>query len=163
MNPAKIQLSAEEMELVQNSQWLLTKNTIIGKVSILFGWLAQQARAFINANKIPLLPEVMQLSPKISKGNQYHGLPYLMLDYPRYFGKEDVFAIRSFFWWGNYFSVTLHLKGKYKDLYSGNYFQTGPAREWFYYDNRDDEWGKDASEANYMPSGQIANSSMRNG
>jgi hypothetical protein len=36
-----------------------------------------------------------------------------VLDYPRLFSKEDVFAIRSFFWWGNYFSITLHLKGKF--------------------------------------------------
>jgi len=40
-----------------------------------------------------------------------------MLDYPRYFGKEEVFAIRTLFWWGHAFSVTLHLKGRYKELY----------------------------------------------
>jgi hypothetical protein len=57
------------------------------------------------------------LEPKISKGDQYKGLPWVMLDYPRVFGKEDVFAIRTMFWWGHCFSVTLHLKGKYLRLY----------------------------------------------
>ena len=37
-----------------------------------------------------------------------------MLDYPRQFSKTDTFAIRSFFWWGHYFSITLHLSGKFK-------------------------------------------------
>ena len=37
MSPAKIQLSVEELQLVQNAQWLLTKNIIIEKVYTLFG------------------------------------------------------------------------------------------------------------------------------
>jgi hypothetical protein len=36
-----------------------------------------------------------------------------VLDYPRIFTEEDVFAFRTLFWWGNYLSFTLHLKGKY--------------------------------------------------
>jgi len=56
-------------------------------------------------------------APKISKGENYLGLPYVVLDYPRLFGREDVLAIRTMFWWGHYFSVTLHLKGRYKDLF----------------------------------------------
>lgn len=51
-------------------------------------------------------------SAKISKGENYEGLPWVMLDHPRYFQKEEVFAIRSFFWWGNFFSITLHLSGQ---------------------------------------------------
>ena len=56
-------------------------------------------------------------SPKISKGENYQGLPYVMLDYPRQFGREDVLAIRTFFWWGHGFSVTLHLKGTWRATY----------------------------------------------
>jgi hypothetical protein len=51
---------------------------------------------------------------KISKGENYKGLPYLMLDYPRLFEQDNIFAIRTMFWWGNFFSVTLHLSGAYK-------------------------------------------------
>jgi hypothetical protein len=66
-----------------------------------------------------ILPaEVITIPPKISKGESYQGLPYVMLDHPRYFTTEHVLAIRTFFWWGNFFSVTLHLKGKYQMLYS---------------------------------------------
>jgi hypothetical protein len=39
------------------------------------------------------------------------------LDYPRYFNREDVFAIRTLFWWGNFFSITLHIAGSYKEKY----------------------------------------------
>ena len=57
------------------------------------------------------------VEPKISKGEKYKGLPWVMLDYPRIFGKEDIMAIGTRFWWGHYFSVTLHLKGGYLRTY----------------------------------------------
>ena len=38
-----------------------------------------------------------------------------MLDCPRCFTARDIFALRTFFWWGRYVSVTLHLKGVYRD------------------------------------------------
>ena len=45
------------------------------------------------------------------------GLPYMILDHPAMFGKSDVFAIRTLFWWGNFYSITLHVSGRYKDLF----------------------------------------------
>ena len=117
MNDAKIQLSADELALVQNADWLLTKNKIIEKVFELFGETAHEIRGLISHRQIALPPEVLTAAPKISKGEKYLGLPYVMLDYPRLFGKEDLFAIRVMFWWGHYFSVTLHMKGRYKEQY----------------------------------------------
>ena len=109
----KIQLSAAEMQLVKNSGWILTKHRIIEKVYHLFGNLTGQMQLYLQERKDVLPAEVLQPTPKISKGEQYEALPYVVLDYPRLFSKENVFAVRSFFWWGNYFSITLHLKGKF--------------------------------------------------
>ncbi len=116
MDRSKIQLSEEEMQLVTNSDWILTKQGIIHKLALLFGELSQ---AELNTWKIAEIPGPhTSLPPKISKGEQYESLPYMVLDYPRIFSKENIFAIRQFFWWGNYFSVTLHLKGHYQQLYT---------------------------------------------
>ena len=110
MNRAKVQLSEEELQLVQNAEWLLTKNRIISKVYEMFGSLADEYRATI-VNKRGLAEDVLKPAPKIFKGENYQGLPYVMLDYPRSFGKEDTFAVRTMFWWGHYFSITLHRLG----------------------------------------------------
>jgi hypothetical protein len=104
---AKLQLSAEEMRLVTDPAWILTKNSVIRKVVEMFGELSGEWRDVFRFGT----------EPKISKGEQYKGLPWVMLDYPRVFGKEDVMAIRTMFWWGHYFSVTLHLKGSYFRTY----------------------------------------------
>lgn len=110
---AKIHLSELEMELVNNKDWILAKQKIIEKVYHLFGKLHHNYRIIIE-NKKELLPSIFQKpGGKISKGENYKGLPYAILDYPAMFSKEDIFAIRTIFWWGNFFSISLHLSGKY--------------------------------------------------
>jgi hypothetical protein len=114
MDAAKISLSAKELQLVTNADWILTKNHITEKVKELLALLLQQQQTLLKKNAFPLPKETAKSSPKISKGENYKGLPYLVLDYPRYFDKENIFAIRTLFWWGNFFSCTLHLSGRYK-------------------------------------------------
>ena len=122
---ANVSLSAFEQQLVADAEWILTKNRIIEKVYVLFGKLSEQYKAHSPLQQLPA--ETLLASPKISKGENYEGLPYVMLDYPRCFGKENVLAIRTFFWWGNFFSITLQLKGKYLDQFRSNIQQQLPA------------------------------------
>ena len=112
---ANVSLSAFEQQLVSDPAWILTKNRIIEKVYLLFGQLSEQYKQHASIQALPAV--VTAVGPKISKGENYEGLPYVMLDYPRCFGKEDVFAIRTFFWWGHFFSITLQLKGAYLQQY----------------------------------------------
>lgn len=108
-------LTDYELKLVADAGVLRTKTTIIGKVYDLFGELAETYKEVLEQ----ALPNVQLTSnAKISKGENYQGLPYVMLDYPRQFGRVDVLAIRSFFWWGNFFSITLHLSGQYLQQYA---------------------------------------------
>lgn len=157
MDAAKITLSEEELELVQNARVLLTKNTIIEKVYALFGQIAHDIRYRVQQQQWALPSEVAATNPKISRGENYKGLPYVMLDYPRLFGKEEVFAVRVLFWWGNFFSITLHLKGRYKQravpeikkrwaqaVQSGLYISVG-----------NDEWRHDFETDNYIPLHQV--------
>jgi len=113
MSDTNVELSKNESELVINSEFILTKNRIIEKVYTLFGLLSEDYKIKLLSCKTILPSEVYSSSPKIYKGENYLNLPYVMLDYPRVFLKENVFAIRSFFWWGNYFSITLQLGGRF--------------------------------------------------
>jgi len=113
MPTTNVELSKNELELVSSSEFILTKNRIIEKVYNLFGALSEQYKAALNEHREILPVDIFKTPPKIYKGENYLSLPYVMMDYPRMFSKEDVFAIRSFFWWGNYFSITLQLSGKY--------------------------------------------------
>jgi hypothetical protein len=116
MKEAKIKLSRDELQLAQNAGIILTKNVIIQKAILLFGSISENMQIEISGTKLE--EEIKCTLPKISKGENYNGLPYVILDYPRLFGNENIFAIRTMLWWGNYFSTTLHLKGIYKEKYS---------------------------------------------
>jgi len=115
----KITLSDKELELVCNTDWILMKQIIIDKVYHLFGVQAELMQQYIIKEKKYLPEEVNGSSPKISKGENYGGLPYIMLDYPRCFEKEKTLAIRTMFWWGNFFSMHLQLSGKCKEAALG--------------------------------------------
>jgi hypothetical protein len=113
MDGTKVMLSAEEAALMMNADIILTKNRILEKVKDLLKLIQDDQQDYISDNTA-LPAAVRSISPKISKGENYNGLPYLVLDQPRLFLKEDMYAIRTMFWWGNYFSTTLLLAGKYK-------------------------------------------------
>lgn len=162
MNAAKIQLSAEELSLVQNADWLLTKNTIIEKVFALFGDIAHEVRGNFTATPDFLPSAVLEPSPKISKGENYKGLPWVMLDYPRFFNRQDTFAIRTMFWWGHFFSVTLHLKGVYKEKYQQQLLNNLPLLKThpFYLCISGEEWRHEFEEDNYTPLTQLNSSDI---
>lgn len=142
----KIILSSAEQNALQNPEYILTKNSVIAKVYDLFGMLATHYRQVHEQMKV--LPSILQAEPKISRGENYQGMPYVMLDFPRLFDKEHICAIRSFFWWGHYFSITLHLKGRYRN---GINLKTVPntGKQWLYV-SAEDEWNHDLRPTNTL-------------
>lgn len=149
----KLTLSAEELQLVTNTQWILTKRVIIDKVNLLFGNLSVVFKNHVTANEFLLQPAILQSTPKIAKGENYLQLPYVLLDYPRCFDKENIFTIRTMFWWGNFFSITLHLSGKYKETFETalqKNIETLVQHD-FYICINEDEWQHHFKADNYMP------------
>lgn len=165
MDAAKIRLSKEELALVMDPAWILTKNSIMRKVGALFGELSVRQQEIFGAAETDALPLADGLpgernslplnwaTPKISRGENYKGLPYMVLDYPRAFGREDVLAIRTLFWWGHYFSVTLHLKGRYKTLLLPVIKEciTPLAGAGFHVNVSEDEWRHELDPGHYVP------------
>lgn len=64
--------------------------------------------------QVKLPAEIFAISPKIARGENYRQLPYVMADYPRVFSSTDTIAVRTLFWWGNFFSTSLQVSGKYQ-------------------------------------------------
>jgi hypothetical protein len=107
MQGSKIRLSPSEAALISNAEIILTKNSIIQKTTALLAGLQEM---LINENEVSF-----SSTPKISKGENYRGLPYVVLDYPRISRGDDLFFIRSMFWWGHFFSSTLQVAGAYRE------------------------------------------------
>lgn len=115
----KIQLSAEETELINNAEWFLAKHSVIKKVYELFSHLQTVMQTEIRCYKYLFREDIKNQKGKITRGESYLLLPYVVLDYPT-FWKNDILAIRTMFWWGNFFSVTLQLSGVEKEKFTAD-------------------------------------------
>ncbi|MFZ9661057.1 MAG: hypothetical protein ACO29O_04190 [Chitinophagaceae bacterium] len=159
MENTNLVLSEEERRVVQDASFILTKNRIIQKVYGMFGELANEDR-----NRWDLLPPpITGMAPKISRGENVSGLPWVMLDYPRYFTETDVLAIRIFFWWGNYFSITLHLKGKFQKVLSEGIMSSLPKlkEQAWSVGVGEDPWDHDHHKGIYRPLMEMDSSAIK--
>ena len=151
MDATKIRLSPEEEMLVLRGDWILTKNRVMQKAMQMLGDVQLEQKNLLTSYASVLPQEIIQSSPKISRGENYQGLPWLMLDYPRLFNKEDGFAVRTFFWWGHFFSVTLQFSGRYKKLFETNLLHALPALKADEFSGciQDDPWQHHLEPDNY--------------
>ena len=90
MNPEQM-FTDEELELLFDSRFFELKASINQKLTDLLGLLAELLKAEIAMKEIALHDEVLQSNPKISRGENYKGFPWMVLDYPRVFKQNDVF------------------------------------------------------------------------
>jgi hypothetical protein len=155
---AKVQLSKEEMALVIDPAWILTKNSIMERAAQLMAELSERyepeltgLRRIMEFESAGYVPPANWDRPKISRGENYQGLPYVILDQPRIFGKQDILAIRTMFWWGHYFMVTLHLKGWMQEMFWRNLSGSAPAltAAGFHIATTGDEWQHQLEGDNY--------------
>jgi hypothetical protein len=156
MDGTKIRLSAAEIELVSNTDMILTKNRILDKVKQLLGDVQlTYAQQLLSASFLPT--EVQLSSAKISRGENYKGLPWLVLDYPRCFGQKDVFAVRTMFWWGQFFSITLQLSGSYKTAVEETLYQSYETLrdEGFFFCINESPWHHHFEKNNLLPLAEV--------
>jgi hypothetical protein len=138
MEVSKIRLSSAEMELMQNAEIILTKNRVLEKMKLLLEEVQLQQFGFVESND--LRNEIFNVPPKISRGENYLGLPYLILDYPRKSSDSTFFFIRTMFWWGNFFSCTLHLSAGTKTIFKENIQASYSQLQNFYISTTDNQW-----------------------
>jgi len=147
MEVSKIQLSPAEMELMQNADIILTKNRVLEKIKSLLETVQQNQIGYVQEHK--LKNEIFKVSPKISRGENYLGLPYLILDYPRQSTDNHFFFIRTMFWWGNFFSCTLHVANNSKQTFKEKIKQARWQLSHYYISINDDAWVHHLKELDY--------------
>ncbi len=96
---------------MHDTDFLLTKAAVSVKVQSLLSETHAALRAYAQRRVDDLPSGMLERSGKISRGENYRQLPYWILDYPRNLANDDVFALRTMFWWGHYFSITFQLGG----------------------------------------------------
>ena len=101
----------KELSFLSDVEILKYRETAYEKVKQLLREVKSRLEPKVNSLHNLLPSGSLTQGGKISKGENLQGLPYLILDYPRFKKGEELILFRTMFWWGNYFSVTLHLQG----------------------------------------------------
>lgn len=148
---------------MKRRDWILTKNEVMRKIREMLEQLQvtyeAHALSHADAGSRPWL----EVSPKVSRGENYRGLPWLVLDYPRYFRGEDMVAVRTMFWWGEHFSVTLLMAGApmkaCAEKLKGSYAVF--RRHGYHYCVHPSPWEHHFEADNYIPFGNMTAAAFR--
>lgn len=149
---ANIYFSHDEIDFLTDLEIFPLKRSLLERLSLLFIEIEQNLNLECSNNNF-LFPEgVLIKKGKISKGDNYNNQPYLVLDYPRLLEKNNIFCLRTIFWWGNYFSNAFILSGSMLDRYQNSLidnFLKLKNTEWYFSINKD-PWKLEISKENYI-------------
>ena len=158
---AKVTLSAGELAMANDKNIILIKHAVTDKAFSLFGSMVP----LITNEFEPALNRHSKLSgaiPKIFKGENYLGLPFVMMDYPAVFEKDNIFAVRTMFWWGNFISITLHLSGIHKNYWENNLLKKVETQPDIFITVGEDEWQHYFKEDNYLAFSLLSTEQQKN-
>jgi len=111
-----LKFTEEEEEALKEQNFFLLKHSATKKIVELFGKLEENLKPLAQAIN-PLVPDLNTTTGKIFRGENYRLFPYVVLDFPKLFSTQSIFAFRTMFWWGHEFSFTLHLQGEALDQF----------------------------------------------
>ncbi|ATL47160.1 hypothetical protein COR50_08170 [Chitinophaga caeni] len=151
------ELNSNEWELVTDASIIYRKNSIVEKAIGLMGEIQRAMEGQAITKDFPFPGKCLQYGAKISRGERYLALPYVILDYPRLFKGEAIFAFRTMFWWGQYFSITLLLAGEIKDRFTPGLLnmQQFLADEGFYICIHESPWHHHFESSNYRKISEV--------
>lgn len=155
--------SKTELTTLHNTRFFEVKASATKKIEHLFTEVRDTIKEEIDRHKIIFPKEVDSTNGKIFRGENYLGLPYLVLDYPKHFSKESVLAFRTMFWWGNFFSFTLHLQGKALEQRRDQLIQKIPdqKKKGLYICINSNPWQYHYKKDNYIPIKKISEQDLQ--
>ncbi|MEO7801009.1 MAG: hypothetical protein ABIR81_03375 [Ginsengibacter sp.] len=164
MEGTNLHLSQKETEVILNTEWILTKHRITKKIFEMFDNISLELKKEVDKKSYLFPDNIKYQSGKISRGENYRLLPYLILDYPSFFWKNNFLAYRTMFWWGNFFSVTLHLSGDHQKKFIKPTLDTYNflCEHKYFIATGDDQWQHHFESSNYTPASQYNFSEFEN-
>lgn len=150
-----MKLSHDELQILQNKEFLLLKNEVTGKVIACLAGIERCLREEVAKSSFPFPERTLLKTGKISKGEQYRGLPYFILDYPRLFSKTEVFSFRTMLWWGNHFGCTFHISGACLQDHKDAFLRNATATDEVFFCVNKHPWEYHFENDNFLPLNQL--------
>jgi hypothetical protein len=142
-----IKLTKTEFEFASSEQYPLIKQTVIHKMTMAFGELGTQLRETLPVSS----PLFANASSKITKGENYQGMPWVVVDIPKIAGRDFEVLYRTMFWWGRYFSLNALLSTNAFDLSNLPQWHADPALHNALLYTGDDIWQQNLDDPGFVP------------
>ena len=110
--------STHEWDLINVTEIFKYKPAILKKAGSYLEELRSTLAEELKAHPKPYPSGTDLLKGQIARGENHKGFPFLSLDIPQYFSKNEFFTYRTLFWWGHYLGFSFILKGSDLNTYS---------------------------------------------
>jgi hypothetical protein len=151
MQDTKVRFSEKELNVISDPDIFYVKHRITEKIFDLFETLRSDYRSLPEHDSFSFPKGVDTTSGKVSQGENYRQLPYIIMDFPKYFSRDSIFVFRTMFWWGHFFSFTLQIHGEalinHRPVIANNYKKLLGAG--FYICINDTPWNHTFEKNNY--------------
>lgn len=153
--------TTQELDLASDPTILLIKYRMMEKVWDYLEEVQGEIREHVKDFEGKLPQELNLQSGKISKGENYKRLPYMMLDFPAFFTRGDILAYRTMFYWGNFISSTFHLQGRFVKKYGAALIESFKNSEKIYFCVNNSPWEYDYKSNNYVLFNEIRSKEIK--
>ncbi len=103
--------SDHEMQMINTVEVFLHKPAIMKKTEQLLNDLNQALISEL-ATDCRKFPEgIDMIKGQVVRGENHKGFPFISLDMPQFFTKQEMFTFRTLFWWGHCLVFSLIVKG----------------------------------------------------
>lgn len=110
LRKSAIKLTKAEFDLVSRTDYPKMKQRIMRKTVQRFDALGCLMKDAVE------LPAGIAPSFKTTRGENYRGLPYAVLDFPQIKGNGFTLCCRTMFWWGRYCSLNVIIRSDAVDI-----------------------------------------------
>ncbi len=151
----------DEIKLIGDSNYLLQKNRILKKIAKSLSETGEILANEIKDNYPHIASNYTELPCKVSVGEKYRDLPYLVMDFPRHFDDQKTFSFRVLFLWGHYFNFSLHLGSDLIDKDSLFQFLSSVDKE-IYFCIHQTPWEHYFTEDNFKLGSEVTSNDISN-
>ncbi len=109
--PNQLHFNDAEISLLYDAALFERKRIVNQKIFSHFENIRLSLKDTSLHKQFPFPAGVDVIGGKISQGENYLGCPWVMLDFPKMFNKDAMFAFRTMFWYGHYLSASFLCSG----------------------------------------------------
>lgn len=109
--------NAKELAATRNTEIFKTKAAVIKKIWTTFDELRDALKKELAGQNFIAVERLDTTKGQIAKGENHRNLPFVFMDMPQLFFRDEMCTYRSFFWWGNGLVFALILSGPHLQEY----------------------------------------------